>query len=175
MEKEPKPFSEEKAEQIMKTDGLEERSQKAQDAFEAGEMKAKNDLSKLSREEFLAERVKINIQRLNDLAPQTYDRLKNTKDFDSLMRHGFFAVPEDYSRVDKFNEIIDGLAQAGIEIETLAFNEHDKSGDYDIPRDYQAKLDKIAKKYPHVFIVGKDGSTRRVGYLKKEGVSYYYL
>ena len=36
MEKEPKPFSEDKAQEIMEAEGLEERSQEAQEALEAG-------------------------------------------------------------------------------------------------------------------------------------------
>lgn len=39
MEKEPKPFSEEKAKEIMEAEGYEERSQAEQDAFEAGKRK----------------------------------------------------------------------------------------------------------------------------------------
>ena len=47
MEKEPKPFSEDKAQEIMKAEGLEERSQEVQDAFDGGQDK----ILKMSEEE----------------------------------------------------------------------------------------------------------------------------
>ena len=47
MEKEPKPFSEDKAQEIMKAEGLEDRSQEAQDAFDGGQDK----ILKMSEEE----------------------------------------------------------------------------------------------------------------------------
>lgn len=181
-----KPSQEEieKAENTMKELGLEERSKETQDAFEVGQERAKNDLLKLPKEELLEEKVKNNIKRLDKLAPQTYDRLKNTSTFRDLMSHGWFRVPEEYSRTNKFIELIDGLAQAEIEIEHISFNENDRDSDHCYPADYQAKIDKIVEKYlGAVIIIGPNDieyeqnrhhtkNNPFINYLKAVGLNY---
>lgn len=81
MEKEPKPFSEEKAERIMEAEGLKERSQVEQDAFEAGrekgaEEKGKDIIKKEEENNKIIEAVRNSILNLQE-KERSHDNFTN--------------------------------------------------------------------------------------------------
>lgn len=169
------------SEEVKKAEGMMTEKEKIMSeernaTFIAGQEKGQGDILDLSRKDIDVKKREKQVQNLKELAPETYEFLKNKlseAEFDyQLMRYGNFFVSSEIGKSAEFDKIINDLSLANIEINSFGFSELFDADDL------KSDIDNIAEKYPkseiRLGLMGLSYKTRKelIDYIYKSNLRY---